>query len=104
MAYIDFESLTVQWAKQRGILPNATIESQLVAIINKVGALTFASNENDRVGIRDGVGDVMTSLIIFCAMQGINLTNCLAETLDANRHHKYTLLPGGICTTEEEEI
>ncbi len=103
MAYADFEYLTVQRAKQRGIIPNATPDAQLTSMVNQLGALVHASNEKDRSGVREGVGDLMSTLIIFCAMSGINLTSCLAESFDSGKHDTSVLLPSGARTNEEQE-
>ena len=61
-----------------------------------MGELADATIKGDRHGIRDGVGDVMVCLIIFCALQQIDLTACLAEAYNEIKDRKGTMLPNGV--------
>lgn len=103
MPYADFEHLTREWALQRNIIPNSTPATQLLKAVSEMGELADATIKGDRHGIRDGVGDVMVCLIIFCALQKIDLTACLAEAYNEIRERKGTMLPNGVFVKETQE-
>lgn len=101
MAFRDFETLVIQWAKDRQIIPNSTPQTQLMKTMSELGELADATIKGDRHGIRDGVGDVVVTLIIYCALQKIDLTNCLAEAYGEIKDRRGTLLPNGVFVKEE---
>ena len=96
MPYADFEYLTREWATQRSIIPNSSPSTQLLKAVSEMGELADATIKGDRHGIRDGVGDVMVCLIIFCALQKIDLTACLAEAYNEIKDRRGTMLPNGV--------
>ena len=102
MAYADFEYLTIQWAKARQIIPNSTPATQLLKTVSELGELSDATIKNDRHGIRDGVGDVLVTLIIYCALQKIDMVSCLAEAYGEIQNRKGTLLANGVFVKEEQ--
>lgn len=101
MAYQDFEHLVLNWAKARQIIPNSTPQTQLMKTMSELGELADATIKGDRHGIRDGVGDVVVTLIIYCALQKIDLTACLAEAYSEIADRRGTLLPNGVFVKEE---
>ena len=96
MAFKDFETLVHRWAQDRQIVPNSTPQAQLLKTMSELGELADATLKGDRHGIRDGVGDVMVTLIIYCALQKIDLTACLAEAYNEIADRTGTLLPNGV--------
>jgi NTP pyrophosphatase (non-canonical NTP hydrolase) len=86
----------VQWAEARKIIPNSTPATQLLKAVSELGELADATIKDDRLGIIDGVGDVMVCLINFCALQDINLVTCMDIAYDEIKHRKGTLMPNGV--------
>lgn len=94
--YAELEMKIVQWAEARKIIPNSTPATQLLKAMSELGELADATIKDDRLGIIDGVGDVMVCLINFCALQDINLVTCMDIAYDEIKHRKGTLMPNGV--------
>lgn len=100
MSYADYEIRIIQWAEARKIIPNSTPATQLLKCMSELGELADATIKNDVDGIKDGVGDVMVCLINYCALQDINLVDCMAGAYDEIKHRKGTLLTNGVFVKE----
>lgn len=57
--------LVIKWGRDRGIQQNATPDAQWLKTISELGELADAVNKRDLDGIKDGVGDVLVTLILF---------------------------------------
>ena len=100
MSYADYEIRIIQWAEARKIIPNSTPATQLLKCMSELGELADATIKGDVDGIKDGVGDVMVCLINYCALQDINLVDCMAGAYDEIKNRKGTLLPNGVFVKE----
>lgn len=89
-----------QWARDRKIIPNSTPTAQLMKTVSELGELADATLKNDRVGIVDGVGDVIVTLVIYAALQGVKLEDCLASAYGEIKDRKGTLTPDGVFLKE----
>jgi NTP pyrophosphatase (non-canonical NTP hydrolase) len=96
MSYADIEIRIIQWAEARKIIPNSNPESQLLKAVSEIGELADATIKNDREAIVDSVGDVMVCLINYCALQDINLVDCMEIAYDQIKNRRGTLLPNGV--------
>ena len=96
MSYAAVEMKIIQWAEQRRIIPNSTPEVQLLKAISEMGELADATIKNDQEAIVDAVGDVMVCLINYCALQDINLVDCMEIAYDQIKNRKGILLPNGV--------
>ena len=96
MSYAAIEIKIIQWAEARKIIPNSTPEVQLLKAMSEVGELADATIKNDQEAIIDAVGDVMVCLINYCALQNINLVDCMEVAYDQIKNRKGTLLPNGV--------
>lgn len=100
MSYADYEMRIIQWAEARQIIPNSTPATQLLKAMSELGELADATIRNNRYGIVDGVGDVMVCLINYCALQDINLVDCMEAAYEEIKDRKGTLLPNGVFVKE----
>jgi NTP pyrophosphatase (non-canonical NTP hydrolase) len=100
MSYADYEMRIVQWAEARQIIPNSTPEVQLLKAISEMGELANATIKGNRLDVMDGVGDVMVCLINYCALQDINLVDCMELAYSQIKDRKGTLLPNGVFVKE----
>lgn len=98
----ELETLIIGWAKARGIIPNATPESQVLKAVSEMGELADATAKRRDDEMRDAIGDVTVCLINLCALQGWTLAECLKEAWEQIKDRKGTLLPNG-CFVKEEE-
>lgn len=93
--------LVTEWAKARKIVPNSTPMAQLMKTMSELGELADATLKRDAEGIKDGIGDVLVTLIIYAELQGVTLRECLSHAYDAIKDRKGTLTPEGIFVKEE---
>jgi phosphoribosyl-ATP pyrophosphohydrolase len=90
-----------QWARDRQIIPNSNPQSQLMKTVSELGELADATLKNDRPGIIDGVGDVIVTLVIYAALQGVKIEDCLASAYGEIKDRKGTLTPEGVFCKED---
>ena len=96
MSYADVEMKIIQWAEARKIIPNSNPESQLLKAVSEIGELADATIKKDQEAVVDAVGDVMVCLINYCALQDINLVNCMEVAYDQIKNRRGSLLPNGV--------
>ena len=96
MSFAQLEMKTIQWAEARQIIPNSMASTQLLKTVSELGELADATIKGDIAEIKDGVGDVLVTLIIYCALQDIDITQCLALAYDEIKDRRGTLLPNGV--------
>jgi len=98
--YADVEMNIVRWAEARKIIPNSNPQTQLLKAVSEMGELADATIKNNVEDIQDGVGDVMVCLIVYCALQDINLVNCMEIAYDVIKNRKGILLANGVFVKE----
>ena len=96
MSYAAIEMKIIQWSEDRKIIPNSTPEVQLLKAMSEIGELADATIKKDQEAVIDSVGDVMVCLINYCALQDINLVNCMEIAYDQIKNRRGTLLPNGV--------
>ena len=96
MSYANIEMKILHWSEARRIIPNSTPEIQLLKAMSEMGELADATIKNDREAIEDAVGDVMVCLVNYCALQDLNLVDCMEVAYDQIKNRKGTLLPNGL--------
>ena len=104
MSYAEIEMKIIQWSEQRRIIPNSNPESQLLKAVSEIGELADATIKKDKEAILDSVGDVMVCLINYCALQDINLVNCMEIAYDQIKNRKGILLPNGVFRKDSDTI
>jgi NTP pyrophosphatase (non-canonical NTP hydrolase) len=85
-----------QWGRDRCIIPNSTPQAQLLKSMSEMGELADATLKSDTPEIIDGVGDVLVTLILYAALQGIDIEACLASAYDTIKDRKGTLTKEGV--------
>jgi NTP pyrophosphatase (non-canonical NTP hydrolase) len=96
----DLINKVESWARDRQIIPNSTPQAQLMKTVSELGELADATLKSDREGIVDGVGDVLVTLIIYAALQGVSIEDCLASAYGEIKDRRGTLTPDGIFVKE----
>jgi len=100
MSYANVEIKIIQWAEARKIIPNSTPEVQLLKAMSEMGELADATIKKDKEAIVDAVGDVMVCLVNYCALQDLNLVDCMEVAYDQIKNRRGTLLPNGLFVKE----
>lgn len=95
MTFSELSYLVVQWASDRKILQNSKPEIQLLKTVSELGELADAMIKHDRDEVIDGLGDVLVTLIIVAAMQGISLEAALTSAYDTIKDRRGYLSPTG---------
>lgn len=96
MSYASIENQIIIWAQQRRIIPNSNPETQLLKAMSELGELADATIKKDRDAIVDAVGDVMVCLVNYCALQDLNLVDCMEVAYDQIKNRRGTLLSNGL--------
>jgi NTP pyrophosphatase (non-canonical NTP hydrolase) len=96
MNFPEVEMEIVRWLECRKIIPNSSPEVQLLKAVSELGELADATIKKDHEEIVDSVGDVMVCLISYCALQNINITQCMEVAYAQIKHRKGMLLPNGV--------
>ena len=100
MSYAAVEIKIIQWSEARKIIPNSTPEVQLLKAMSEMGELADATIKHDKEAVIDAVGDVMVCLVNYCALQDINLVDCMEVAYDQIKNRRGTLLPNGLFVKE----
>lgn len=85
----------IEWANSKGILEKATPLTQAAKTVEEVGelvkALDLRGNQLtlDYDEIKDGIGDVVVTLIIQCEMQKLDLNSYMTSPLPENSHPRW---------------
>ena len=74
-----YEKLIIEWAKERGITNPENSRNQLLKTFEEMGEVSRAVLKNDRLGLIDGIGDVMVTLIILAEINDLDLEMCLSH-------------------------
>lgn len=85
-----------QWGRDRCIIPNSTPQAQLLKSMSEMGELADATLKSDVPEIVDGVGDVLVTLILYAALQNLDIEDCLASAYNEIKDRKGTLTPEGV--------
>lgn len=73
---IEFD-LIRNWAENKGIFDNSTPKNQVMKLVEEMGELSKAIQEQNKAEIEDAIGDCMVVLIILASMNGMYAENCL---------------------------
>lgn len=65
-----------QWAKNKG-LDKAEPSKQMLKVVEETGEVAAALARNDQDALRDGIGDVVVTLIILAMQNDMDLYECL---------------------------
>lgn len=99
-SFSELELAVIRWAEARRIIPNSTPQAQLLKAFEEMGELAGATAKNNVPAIKDGVGDVMVCLINYCALQDIDIVECLSGAYSEIKDRKGTLMPNGVFVKE----
>jgi NTP pyrophosphatase (non-canonical NTP hydrolase) len=85
-----------QWGRDRKIIPNSTPQAQLLKSMSEMGELADATLKKDVPEIVDGIGDVLVTLILYAALQNLDIEDCLESAYNTIRDRRGTLTPEGV--------
>lgn len=100
MSFAMIEMDVVRWGEARGIIQNSTPLAQFKKTKEEIEELGAALEANDKAGIIDGVGDVIVTLVMVCAILDIDLTKCFESAYNEIKDRKGFLNKDGIFIKE----
>ncbi|OFA12371.1 nucleoside triphosphate pyrophosphohydrolase [Enterococcus faecalis] len=74
----ELVKLVEEWAKEKH-LDTAEPEKQMLKVIEEVGEVGAALARNNENDLRDGIGDVVVTLIILAMQNNMDLHECLNQ-------------------------
>jgi NTP pyrophosphatase (non-canonical NTP hydrolase) len=100
MSFVEVELDIIRWSEARKIIPNSTPETQLLKAVSEMGELADATIKKNHEDIVDAVGDIMVCLVNYCALQDINIVDCMKVAYDQIKNRKGILMPNGVFIKE----
>ena len=73
MEWNEFVENVQRWARERGIYEHSTALMQLYKSVSEYGELVDGLAKQDKMGTKDGIGDVAVTLVNVATMLNINL-------------------------------
>lgn len=77
----ELVKLVEQWSKDKG-LNHAESSKQMLKTVEEVGEVAAALARGDQDQLRDGIGDVVVTLIILAQQNDMDLYECLQAAYD----------------------
>lgn len=90
----------VRWGEARGIISNSTAAAQVKKTQEELDELKEAIANNDKIGIIDGIGDIMVTLVMIAAIEDITLVECFNAAYEEIKDRKGYLCKDGIFVKE----
>ena len=75
-----------EWANERDILKQANAPKQLIKIMEELGETSAALLKNNESELKDGIGDILVTVIIFAQQCGYTPTECLEAAYNEIKH------------------
>ena len=75
-------SNVVIWADEKQLLKPENSLKQFTKVVEEVGEVASALARNQQEELKDGIGDVIVTLIILAEQQGLTLKECLGAAWD----------------------
>ncbi len=95
--------LIIEWAKERGIIPNGNILTQSIKTLEEVHELIRAINREDKDEIIDAYGDIVVTLVIGTYLNDTPLEDCVASAYKTIQHRTGTLNSNGDFIRDKDE-
>lgn len=85
---------TLKWANDRNLILGSDSKSQLLKTMSELGELADGINKRRPAEIKDGIGDVLVTLIIVAAQEGLSVEECLAAAYEEIKDRKGRMVDG----------
>lgn len=83
----ELVNLVEEWAKEKR-LDKADPEKQMLKVIEEVGEVAAALARNNKNDLRDGIGDVVVTLVILAMQNDMDLYECLNQAYNEIKDRK----------------
>ena len=89
------------WAKERGLIKEENSTKQFCKVAEEVGEVAAALARGDKEMLKDGIGDVVVTLIILAEQQGLTITECLDAAWQEIKDRKGKTVNGAFIKEED---
>ncbi|MGE7020434.1 MazG-like family protein [Solibacillus cecembensis] len=89
-----------QWSINKG-LDKAKSRKQFLKVTEEVGEVAAALARNDKDALRDGIGDVVVTLIILAQQNGMDLHECVNQAYDEIKGRTGKMVNGVFVKSED---
>ncbi|WP_417637595.1 MazG-like family protein [Enterococcus faecalis] len=89
----ELVKLVEEWAKEKR-LDTAEPEKQMLKVIEEVGEVGVALARNNENDLRDGIGDVVVTLIILAMQNNMDLYECLNQAYSEIKNRQGEMVNG----------
>jgi len=96
MTIDDMIPLVEEWGDNRGILARSTPQAQLLKTMSELGELADATAKGDPIGVVDGLGDVLVTLILYARLANISIAGSLEHAYEQIRDRTGAMSAGGV--------
>ena len=90
----SFPQRVRNWASDRLILTNGTVEGQLLKLEEEYNELLDAVRDRDETEQKDAIGDISTVLVILSTILGYKYEDCLESAWDEIKDRRGQLING----------
>jgi len=94
MNYTELEELVLQWANEKGILDKSNPIKQIGKTQEELTETLIALVESDDEEIKDGIGDMLVTIIILSKLCDLTTTECLEAAYDVIKTRKGKMVNG----------
>lgn len=96
MSFAQLETAVIQWAEARKIIPNASSSIQIIKAFSELGECGDELIQGNREAMKMELGDAMVSLIVFAALEDVDLCQCTEMAYQKIKNRKGTMMPNGV--------
>ncbi|WP_270791507.1 MazG-like family protein [Enterococcus faecalis] len=83
----ELVKLIEKWAREKN-LDIAELEKQMLKVVEEVGEVAAALARNNKNDLRDGIGDVVVTLVILAMQNDMDLYECLNQAYNEIKDRK----------------
>ena len=84
----------IEWADERGLTQNGTIEKQFIKLQEEIGELAIGIMKNNKEEIIDAIGDCVVVLTILADLNGAKIEDCINSSYNVISKRKGKMIDG----------
>ena len=96
-------SKVIVWAGNKDLLKEENSLRQFTKVVEETGEVAAALARQNKENLKDGIGDVIVTLIILAEQQGLTVEECLQAAWDEIKDRKGKTVDGAFVKEEDLE-